>query len=123
MQRLKFDISGTTAAFTDTGPGVNGAILQMRWYPTVVDTGGDLRVDLLVDERDTGKSIVVYNDNDCLGAAFTRVPTQPQNHPDGADTGASSDVPFVAAGERLRVTITPGGTSIAGQLYVWVLPG
>jgi hypothetical protein len=121
MNRHRFDISGSSSAFSDTGPHINGAILQMRWYPTTADTGGDLAIDLMpsTDPNDTGFAWTFFNDNDCLGAAFTKVPTQPMHHSDGFDTGASGDVPIVAAGERLRVRITPGGSSIAGKLWVW----
>ena len=121
MQRQIFDLSGSSSAFSDTGPSFHGAILQMRWYPTTPDTGADLAIDLMPSAAaaDTGQAYTFYNNNDCLGVPFTNVPTQPMHHSDGFDTGASGDVPIVAAGERLRVRITPGGAAVAGKLYIW----
>jgi hypothetical protein len=121
FSRQIFNIDGSSSAFSDTGPHFSGAIMQMRWYPTTADTGADLAIDLMPSAAaaDTGQAYTFYNNNDCLGTAFTHVPTQPQHHSDGFDTGASSDVPIVAAGERLRVRITPGGSAVAGKLYIW----
>lgn len=118
MQRQRFDLSGSSSPFSDTGPSFYGAIMQMRWYPATADTGGDLAIDLMLNSADTGEAMTIYNDNDCLGAAFTRVPVQNQHHSDGLDTGAG-DGPIVAAGERLRIRITPGGAAVAGKLYIW----
>ena len=121
MQRQLFNISGGSSPFSDTGPSFHGAILQMRWYPTTADTGGDLAIDLMpsADIADTGQAYTFYDDNDCLGVAFTKVPTQPAHQADGLDTGADLNVPIIAAGDRLRIRITPGGAAVAGKLYVW----
>lgn len=119
IERQIFQVSTDTGTWGDTGPHFFGEIAQVRWNPTTVDTGADLRLDLLPKDGDTGDGWTVYNDNDCLGANFTKVPTQPQAHSDGADTGASLDVPVVAAGDRLRVKVTPGGAEVAGRLYVY----
>ncbi len=120
MQRQRFDLSGTTSPFSDTGPAFFGCIMQMRWYPTTPDTGADLAIDLMPSTApgDTGEAYTFFNDNDCMGVPFTRVPVQPQHHSDGLDTGAG-DAPIVAAGERLRIRVTPGGAAVAGKLYVW----
>lgn len=120
MHRQIFQINAGSSAVSDTGPSFIGAVMQMRWYPTTPDTGADLAIDLMPDVADTGRAYTFYNDNDCLGVPFTKVPTQPQHHSDGFDTGASSDVPVVAAGDRLRVRVTPGGAACVGTLYVWV---
>jgi len=120
MTRQRFALSGSSSPFSDTGPPFTGYIMQLAWYPSVVDTGGDLAIDLMPNIADTGEAITIYNDNDCLGTRFLRAPTQPQHHPDGFDTGASSDVPVVGAGDRLRIRVTPAASSIAGTLYVWI---
>lgn len=115
--RQTFTLSGSSP-FSDTGPSFFGAIMQMRWYPTTVDTGADIALDLMPDRSDTGQAITFYSKTDCLGAAFTKVPTQPSHHSDGFDTGASNDVPIVAAGDRIRARVTPGATC-AGRLIIW----
>lgn len=117
MNRTRFDISGSSP-FSDTGPPINGAIMQMRWYPTTSDTGGDIAIDLMPSTApsDTGFAMTIYSDANCLGSAFTRVPTQATH--DATGGVASANVPIVAAGERLRVRITPG-VSVAGKLWVW----
>lgn len=118
--RQTYNLSGSSSAFSDTGPNFHGAIMQMRWYPTTPDTGADLAIDLMPSAAaaDTGEAYTFYNNNDCLGVPFTHVPTQPQNHSDGADTGAG-EAPIVAAGERLRIRVTPGGAAVAGKLIIW----
>jgi hypothetical protein len=121
FQRQVFDLNGGSSAFSDTGPSFTGAIMQMRWYPTTADTGGDLAIDLMPSAAaaDTGQAYTIYNDNDCLGVPFTKVPSQPQHHSDGFDTGSGLDVPIVSAGDRLRIRITPGGAAVVGKLYIW----
>lgn len=123
MQRLNFNINTDTGTQGDTGPNIHGAIMQMRWSPTTGDTGGDLQLALLPKSGDTGDGFVFYQDNDCLGANFTRVPRQPGHSSDGTDTGVDEYHPIVAAGDRIRVKVTPGGASVAGRLYVWVYEG
>jgi len=84
LSRQIFKINTDTGTWGDTGPAFSGAILQMRWNPTVPDTGGDLEIALLPTEGDTGEGFVWYSDNDCLGADFVKVPRQPQHGSDGA---------------------------------------
>jgi hypothetical protein len=125
MQRQIFEINTDTGTQGDTGPSFHGAIAQMRWNPTTVDTGADLSVALLPKAGDTGDGWIFYNDNDCLGANFVRVPSQHVHDIDGnaemADTGTSvSPHPIVAAGDRLRIKVTPGGAAVAGRLYIWI---
>ena len=119
ISRQVFNLSGASSAFSDTGPPFTGEIVQMRYYPSTADTGGDLAIDLMHNLADTGEAYTFFNDNDCMGVAFARVPSQPQTHADGFDTGASLDMPVVSAGERLRVRVTPGGSAVAGKLYVY----
>lgn len=123
MQRQLFNLSGSSSAFSDTGPAFHGAIAQMRWYPTTPDTGADLAIDLMPNIADTGEAITIYNNNDCLGVPFTNVPCQPMHHSDGFDTGAAVEAPIVSAGERLRIRVTPGGAAVAGKLYIWTYAG
>jgi hypothetical protein len=120
MRRLAFTVNTDTGTQGDTGPALNGIIHQCRWSPTTVDTGADLYLALLTQMGDTAGGMQMISDNDCLGAGFTKQLTFPQTHQDGFDTGASADVPFVAAGERPRLKVTPGGAAVAGKLYLYI---
>ena len=121
IERKTFNISTDTGTQGDTGRvHVHGSIEQIRWSPTTGDTGGDLTLTLLTQTGDTAGGFNIFADQDCLGAGFTKQPTIPQTHIDGFDTGASLDVPVVAAGERLRVKVTPGGAAVVGKLHVYV---
>ena len=120
MQRQSFTIASDTGSRGDTGPPAHGTIRQVRWQPTTADTGGDLYMALINAVGDTAGGFQIYNDNDCLGAAFTRQPSINQVSVDGLDSGHSlSDAPFVAAGERLRIKTVPGAT-LAGKLTVYI---
>jgi hypothetical protein len=127
-QRMLFNINTDTGSFGDTGPPFHGEIKQVRWNPTTADTGADLKLALLPRAGDTGDGFEFYNDNDVLGTNFNRVPRQVQHDADGsvalysgaaADTGATLTAPIVAAGDRLRVKVIPGGAAVAGRLYIW----
>ena len=123
MNRQIFEVDTDTGTWGDTGPPFFGEVKQMRWNPTTADTGGDLKVALLPREDDTGDGFEFFNDNDCLGTNFQRVPMQPMHGSDGAadpaDTGAAWGVPVAGAGDRLRVKVIPGGAAVVGRLYVW----
>lgn len=125
--RMLFNVSADTGTWGDTGPAVWGGLLQMHWNPTTADTGADLTITLLPKEDDTGDGWIIYNDNDCLGANFTKVPYQATHEAGGAvastDTGTWSAVPVVFAGDRPRVKVTPGGAAVAGRLYLWFFDG
>jgi hypothetical protein len=124
LSRQKYDVSTDTGVWTDTGPAFSGGVVQMRWEPVTGDTGGDLQISLLSElGADTGNGIIVYDDNDCLGADFMKVPMQPAHGPDGSDTGVDDYAPIVAAGDRLRVKVTPGGAAVVGRLYIWTYSG
>lgn len=123
IQRQLFNISTGSSPSGDTGPSMNGELMQIRWNPIVADTGADIRVDLLPRQGDTGDGWTLYSQADCLGSNFVKGLRQPQHGSDGApdpsDTGAAFGVPIVAAGDRVRVKITPGGAACAGRLYLW----
>ena len=123
MQRHTFQIDTDTGTQGDTGVPFYGAVLQMRWNPTTVDTGADLQVGMKPRTGDTGDGWLFYDDNDVLGTDFVRAPRQPQHGSDGAvdpaDTGAAFGVPVYGAGDRLRVKVIPGGAACAGTLYIW----
>jgi hypothetical protein len=124
VQRQRFNISTDTGSVTDTGPAFSGAIQQVRWEATTGDTGADLQISLLTQPAgDTGNGWIFFEDNDCLGSDFTRVPLQTSHGPDGLDTGVDQYSPIVAAGDRLRVKVTPGGAAVAGTLFVWTYSG
>lgn len=110
----------TNAAKSDTGPPVTGTLHQARWEVTgAPDTGGDLAIYCQQREADTGNGFVVVDDNDCLGTDILRMFRSPTHTAAGlVDTGDDWIEPVVFAGERPRVRITPGATTI-GRLYLW----
>ena len=123
ISRQRFAINTDTGSQGDTGPVFMGSIVQMRWAPATGDTGGDLLMALLPKAGDTGEGFVFFNDNDCLGAGFNRVPLQPAHASDGFDTGVDQYHPIVGAGDRLRIKVTPGGAAVVGNLYIWTYTG
>ena len=116
--RQSFQVDTDTGTQTLVGGSFHGEITQMRWAPSTADTGADLALGLDPNASDTGDGWLFYNNNDVLGSGFTIVPMQSvSTNLDGTtDTGAA---PIVSAGDRLRVTVTPGGAACAGTLYVW----
>ena len=123
-KRHYFPVNTDTGTQGDTGPSFFGAVQQIRWSPSTGDTGGDLRLDLLPRADDTGDGFAFYDNADCLGSAFTQYPRQPTHDPDGNadlhDTGTPiRPVPVVGAGDRIRMKVTPGGSSVVGTLYIW----
>lgn len=119
IHRHIFEVNTDTGTWGDTGKVFTGEVMQMHWNPDTADTGGDLSLALLPKENDTGDGFIFYNDNDCLGANFVKVPLQPGHASDGTDTGVDEYFPVVSAGDRLRVKVTPGGAAVVGRLYVW----
>jgi hypothetical protein len=124
MRRLLFNVSTDTGVSTaqsgDTGHDIWGEIRQLRWNPTAADTGAGLYVALLPKMGDSGDGFQVVNYTKGLNANWTRHPTQQVHHSDGLDTGATTEAFFVAAGERLRIKVTPGQNLCTGRLYVYV---
>lgn len=145
-QRLKIRQASSSAASGDTGPAFFGELLQMRWLPTVGDSGAGLLVSLIDAPRppapkrgpsgtpdDTGTGSIgvpntgwlFYNREDGLGAAsYTRAPRLPVSDLDGFDTGAATvhrSVPIVSAGQCLRVKSVPAGNgAVAGDILFWI---
>lgn len=119
MQRQIFQVNTDTGRWVDTGQPVSGGLVQMRWVPDTADTGADLKLTLLPRTVDTGDGWAFYDDNDCLGAQFTKVPVQPAHQSDGLDTGADFSTAIAFAGDRPRVEVTPGGAAVVGRLYLW----
>lgn len=123
--RLRINAASNSVPAGDSGV-LYGSIQQMRWVPTLGDTGADLNVTLcpLASGGDTAGGITVYDDNDCLGTAFTRVPVQPAQTADGFDTGVDGYCLFVGARDRIRAKVSPGGNAaVSGDLYIWQYSG
>ena len=127
ITRIVMDINdgaGGGSAFNDTGPGLVGELVQMRWDPVQADTGADLALEqMLTGAADTGDMYRFYNDNDVLGTSFTKCVRQSTHDVSGDpyDTGGDFREPIFFAGEKVRARITPGDTGhIEGNLYLWV---
>jgi hypothetical protein len=112
--RHAFDVSTDTGTLTLHSPPVYGEILQAAWHRSRGDTGGNFSLVLLQDS-DTGIPILECG----LTPGLVKAPRQPACAPDGFDTGVDAYVPFAAALERLRLTVTPTGAALAGRLFVW----
>ena len=124
VSRIKFEFSTDTGTETLTSGPFSGELRQIHWAPTTGDTGADLAIYLDVNQSDTGEGITILDDNDCLGSNKTWVPLQNSHDSSGAadnsDTGTPiNPMPFVSGGDRLRARVTPGGSAVAGALYVW----
>lgn len=118
MQRLLFNVSTDTGRAVYTSAPIFGGLIQQRWVPDTADTGGDLKLTLLYKAgSDTGDGWAFYNNNDCLGAQFTDVPSQHVHDGDGLDTGNDGMAAIAFAGESLKVEVTPGGAAVVGRLY------
>jgi hypothetical protein len=127
MQRITFNVSTDTGGKSgDTGPSIWGELKQIRWVPTTTDTGGaDLVLTQLMVDGDTSGGWDFYAGVDSLAGAFTkslRVTTHDKTGiADMTDTGTpASPTEVVFAGEKIRMKVTPGGTAIAGKLYLWI---
>ena len=122
LVRHKFLIATDASGdYTDTGPPIFGAILQIRYVPTVGDQALDTGADIDITLPTTG--VVVANWDNIGGSAFTKVPKQPVHDTGGQDEGSSEFI--FAAGEPLRVVVSTGNTgdtgtsSHTGTLHVW----
>ena len=131
--RQPFPLSAP-GTFGDPGPSFAGAIQQIRWVPGTADTGADLTISLhprlggrsggtVGVANDTGHGFNVYSRVNVLGSQFTEHLRAPVGFSGGIDnTGDSGWVPYVAAGDRLRVKVInqAGATAnLDGTLYVW----
>lgn len=119
MQRLLFNISTDTGTQGDTGALQGGEIAMLHWQPTTADTGGDLALTLLPKSGDTGDGFLLSSYNDILGANIQKFGTPFIAGDTGRAIHAGGPV-VCAAGDRLRVKVTPGGAALAGRLYVWI---
>lgn len=125
LTRQRYDIDTDTGTQSFTGPSFMGGLMQIGWDVSTADTGADLEISLQPgDASDTGDGWTVYNNNDCLGADFLQPLLRNVVHANGLDTGAGgAQAPIAAAGDKLRVKVTPGGSAVAGTLYVWTYTG
>ena len=117
MNRQLFEFS---AAGGDTGVPANGLLCQLRWNPTVVDTGNNatMVISVLPKQNDTGDGWVIYSKTGGLNANFIDAPRQAASYSGLDASGDSGYMPIAFAGDRLRVKV--GSTSnIAGRLYAW----
>lgn len=118
MQRSVFDI--TTAAdgsFVDTGPPLEGAIMQVRYVPdgsTPLDTGGNLLLTMI----GTGVVVADFDNIGVSAGAWTRIPKFPVADTGGALVAGLREY-LVAAGDSLRLTVAEGGNVKKGKLYIW----
>ena len=119
MQRQIFSVDTDTGRWSQAGPAISGGLVQMRWVPSTADTGADLKLTLLPRADDSGDGWAFFDDNDCLGVQFTKVPIQAIHQSDGLDTGADNSSAVAFCGDRLQVEVTPGGAAVVGNLYVW----
>jgi hypothetical protein len=123
---LKIAAADATTPSGDTGRGVMGELLQLRWVPTVVETGASLSlVQVNRNSGDTAGSSPILTIEDLGSSNRQWCPRQPQHgvdgNPDPSDTGAAFGVPWVFGGDRLRVKVVPAGVGvIAGTLYAWI---
>lgn len=117
--RQLFEFDGAVAA-GDTGPPVNGSLMQFRWNPTVVDTGNNaiLTISILPRAGDTGDGWVIYSKTSGLNANFFDAPRQAASYLGADNSGDSGFEPTEFAGDRLRVQIATT-SAIAGRFYAW----
>lgn len=125
VNRQRFAVSTDTGTQDLTGVPFEGGVLQLGWNGSTFDTGGDLTVWLLPKASDdTGEGWIIFNDDDCLGADFLKGLVRKDVHANGSDTGTGGSQSVVcAAGDHLRVRVTPGGAAVAGELYIWNYTG
>jgi hypothetical protein len=121
---LRIKAANASVAAGDTGQ-LYGCIQQMRWVPTVGDTGADLNVTLChTAAGDTANALTILDRTDCMGSAFTRNPVQPLCASDGFDTGVDAYTVFVGADDRVRAKCQPAGNAaVDGTLYIWTYSG
>jgi hypothetical protein len=116
IKRTRFPLSDT-GTFGDTG-FLNGELAQVRWVPTT-DTGHTLTLTVMPSEGDTGHGFnVLVSDSGFQSDQWTSHPRAKVVDVNQAqDTGM---VPYVAAGDKLRVKIVSTGTgTTSGTLYVY----
>lgn len=117
-----FNVSTDTGGWwQDTGPVVEGPVLQVAWLPTAgADTGAgaDLQLELVSGGgADTGALATICAMDNALPNARKQYVFKQQTY----DTGGSvSSEEFVfGSGQKLRAKVTPTGEVTAGKLYVF----
>lgn len=120
VQRTQFDVLTDTGGWwQDTGPVVEGPVLQVTWHPTAgADTGAgaDLQLEL-VNGVDTGAVATICVADGALPNARRQYVFKQQSYDTG---GAITSEEYVfGGGEKLRAKVTPSGEVTAGKLYVY----
>lgn len=114
IQRHAFSITTDTGGdFVDTGPPMDGAVLQLAMDTGVFDTGCDFKIEMI------NSRVVVGHYENVGGSVWTRVPRI--NTFDTGGTQVGDQYP-VAAHDRLRLTVTQSAGvtgALSGKLYVW----
>lgn len=121
MNRSPFPVSVSGGTAYSESVRVDGPIHQLRWH-AAADTGQIASIDLTIlpDTVDTGPGWSFYARAAAnVATQFVAVPTQ-EIH----DAAAASDTgyaPIVAAGDRIRLTVTPDDTGVAfnATCYLW----
>lgn len=119
-----FSDTGIGQNGSDTGPHCWGELMQVVWDPSDGDSGGDLVLSQVhgigdTGPGDTGDELIFFNDNDCLGSGFRRMPRIITCHPEGVDTGRNDLAPVVFAGEKPKAKFLAGQAECAGSLILW----
>ena len=119
-QVMTIAVTGTGPAKGDTGPAVFGELAQLRWNPSVVDTGNNaiLEIAVLPKMGDTGDGFVVFNKAVGNNANWFDAPRQPATYGGLDNTTDSGFAPIVFAGDRPRYKVR-STSPIAGTLYAW----
>lgn len=100
------DESGDAVVYT---PALNGMIRSVRYIKPAeggLDAGSD--IDIVTD-----KGAVVVWDKDNLAASAVIYPMVPAQNNKGADV-AGSYAPIPVCDERIKITVTNGGSALAG---------
>lgn len=105
------DASGDAVAYSPAG--INGRIHMIRYVKDDYANGVDFAITL----EATGESL--WTDAD-VNASQTVYPLQPGNLGATGAASALTEVPIVAANDRIKFTIAQGGVSKSGSFIVVV---
>jgi hypothetical protein len=123
ISRQQFNFATGASAVTDTGGPFTGLIHQVRWQAlSGTDTGGELAIFVQQRPEDTGDGFLVWRRSSPashLTTDFVGMPRRLVVEDTGTSPAGSVLEAVGSAGEHLRVRITPGGTGVAGKLYIW----
>lgn len=116
VSRALFQVNkGAGRTWQDTGPAMEGALMDVVWVPGTGDTGGAITIEGK-NHNDTGTLFTVAVDDNTLGGKFVKT-YKHQTY----DTGGaiSSEEFFFLAGEELRVKVqNDTGVALTGDLYI-----